>query len=511
MLSTSSPHQKEDLNPKAFSNMKKLRLIKACDVNLPRGLNSLSNWLQLIEWDEYPLGSIPESFQPSNLVELIMHRSSIMQLPSNLNLNKLKVMDFSGSENLMMTPDFSGFPSLRRLIFEGCTRLYEVHPSIAALNQLILLNLKGCKHLIRLPHKINLESLNLLILSGCSRFAEFPEVGENMKHLSKLYLDGTAIEALPLSIQLLIGLTLLNLGDCKKILVFPSVICCLPALKTLILSGCKGQPPSPVLFSIGAPLTLSLPSFFSGLTSLVALDLSSCNLLDGALPNNLSGLSSLESLNLSRNNFTRLPESISQLPKLKFLYLDNCRRLQLLPNLPSTTQFVMARECTSLQNYSNQVVVLTSGGGEFTVINCLSLATREEDILNKVSLLDRHFHPLWMEEQIHQSEEYHGISQTAIPEWFNQDFGSSISIPIPYNLSKDSSWRGIVLHAPLYTDVHGVTLDDASNNSHELICSLDIDGGPATFSVVLPKYQRSHGGSFGLCLYIYRMRGLGTN
>ncbi|XP_042966131.1 disease resistance protein RUN1-like isoform X4 [Carya illinoinensis] len=492
MFSTSSPHQKEDLNPKAFTNMKKLRLIKACDVNLPRGLNSLSNWLQLIEWDEYPLGSIPESFQPSNLVELIMHRSSIMQLPSNLNLNKLKVMDFTGSENLMMTPDFSGFPSLRRLIFEGCTRLYEVHPSIAALNQLILLNLKGCKRLIRLPHKINLESLNLLILSGCSRFAEFPEVGENMKHLSKLYLDGTAIEALPLSIQLLTGLTLLNLGDCKKLFFFPCVVCFLPALKTLILYGCRGQPPSLVLFSIGAPLTLSLPSYFQELTSLVALDLSSCNLLDGALPDNLSSLTSLESLNLSRNNFTRLPESISQLPMLKFLYLDNCRRLQLLPNLPSTTQFVMARECTSLQNYSNQVVVLTSGGGEFTVINCLSLATHEEDILNK--------------EQIHQSEEYHGISQTAIPEWFNQKFGSSISIPIPYNLSKDSSWRGIVLHAPLSSSVHGVTVDDASNNSHELICSLDIDGGPATFSVVLPKYQRSHSRSLGLCLYISHAR-----
>ncbi|KAG6625154.1 hypothetical protein CIPAW_16G076500 [Carya illinoinensis] len=398
MLSTSSPHQEEVLNPEAFSNMKKLRLIKICDVNFPRGLNSLSNGLRLMEWHEYPLGSIPESFQPSNLVELIMHRSSFLQLPmAFLNLNKLKVMDFSGSENLLMTPDFSGCSSLQRLIFEGCTRLYEVHPSIAALNQLILLNLKDCKCLRGLPHEINLESLNILILSGCSRFDKFPEIGQNMKHLLELYLDGTAIEELPLSIQHLSSLTLLNLKGCKRLLIFPSVICFLPALKILTLSGCKGQPPTPVLFSIGAPLTLSLPSLFSGLTSLVALDLSDCNLLDGALPDDLSGLSSLESLNLKRNNFTYLPQSISQLAKLKFLYLDNCSRLQLLPNLPSTTQFVMARECTSLQNYSNQVVVSTSGGGEFTVMNCLSLAGREEDILSEVSLLDTHFQPLWME------------------------------------------------------------------------------------------------------------------
>ncbi|XP_040998906.1 disease resistance protein RUN1-like [Juglans microcarpa x Juglans regia] len=370
MLSTSSPHQ-EELNPEAFSNMKKLRLVKICDVNLPWGLNSLSNWLRLMEWHEYPLSSIPESFQPNNLVELIMHRSSFLQLPmAFLKLKKLKVMDFSGSENLMMTPDFSGCPSLQRLIFDGCTRLYEVHPSIGALKHLILLNLKDCKCLSSLLHEINLESLNLLILSGCSSFNKFPEIVENMKLLSELYLDETAIEEFPLSIQHLIGLTLLNLGECKKLSVFPSVICCLPALKTLILSGCKGHPPSPILFSIRAPRTLSLPSFFSGLTTLVTLDLSDCNLLDGALPDNISSLSSLEFLNLSRNNFARLPDSISQLPKLKFLCLDNCSRLQLLPNLPSTTQFVMARECTSLQNYSNQVVGSTSGGGEFTVISC---------------------------------------------------------------------------------------------------------------------------------------------
>ncbi|KAG6624279.1 hypothetical protein CIPAW_16G015100 [Carya illinoinensis] len=326
MLSLSSPRQKEDLNPEAFSNMKKLRLIKICGVNLPpRGLDSLSNWLRLMEWHQYSLGCIPESFQPSNLVELIMHRSSFVELPmAFLKLKKLKVMDFSGSEKLMMTPDFSGCPSLQKLIFEGCTKLSEVHPSIGALDRLILLNLK----------------------------------------------------------------------ECKKLLVFPSAICCLPALKTLILSG----------------TTLSLQNFFSGLTSLVALDLSDCNLLDGALPDDLNSLSSLESLNLSRNNFTCLPGSISQLPKLKSLCLDNCSGLQLLPNLPSTT-LVMTRECTSLPNFSNQVVGSTSGGGESTVINCHS----------EVSSLYPHCQPPGMEEQIHQNDKYHGMPQTGIPSQYDQE------------------------------------------------------------------------------------------
>ncbi|KAG6624278.1 hypothetical protein CIPAW_16G015100 [Carya illinoinensis] len=245
-------------------------------------------------------------------------------LRENSKLKKLKVMDFSGSEKLMMTPDFSGCPSLQKLIFEGCTKLSEVHPSIGALDRLILLNLK----------------------------------------------------------------------ECKKLLVFPSAICCLPALKTLILSG----------------TTLSLQNFFSGLTSLVALDLSDCNLLDGALPDDLNSLSSLESLNLSRNNFTCLPGSISQLPKLKSLCLDNCSGLQLLPNLPSTT-LVMTRECTSLPNFSNQVVGSTSGGGESTVINCHS----------EVSSLYPHCQPPGMEEQIHQNDKYHGMPQTGIPSQYDQE------------------------------------------------------------------------------------------
>ncbi|KAG7940981.1 hypothetical protein I3843_16G015000 [Carya illinoinensis] len=396
MLSTLSPHQEEVLDheamdPKAFSNMKNLRLIKICDVNFSRGLNSLPNGLRLMEWHEYPFGLIPESFNPSNLVELIMHRSSLVKLPMTFRkLKKLKVMDFSGSKKLMMTSDFSGCPSLQKLIFEGCTSLSKVHQSIGDLKRLMVLNLKDCKCLSSLLHEINLESLNLLILSGCSSFNKFPEIGQKMKLLSELYLDGTAIEELPLSMQHLTGLTLLNLGECKKLSVFPSEICCLPALKTLILSGSNH--------------TLSLLNFFSGLTSLVALDLSDCNLLDGALPDDLNCLSSLESLNLSRNNFTCLPDSISQLPKLKSLCLDNCSRLQLLPNLPSTTR-VMARECTSLPNYSNQVVGSISGGGESTVINCHS----------EVSLLRTHCQPPGMEEQIHQNDKYHGMPQTEIP------------------------------------------------------------------------------------------------
>lgn len=72
--------QKEELNAEAFLDMKRLRLLKICNVLLPHGLDYLSNELLVIEWHEYPLKSLPRSFQPKNLVELIMRCSHIKQL-----------------------------------------------------------------------------------------------------------------------------------------------------------------------------------------------------------------------------------------------------------------------------------------------------------------------------------------------------------------------------------------------------------------------------------------------
>lgn len=138
-------------------------------------------------------------------------------------------------------------------------------------------------------------------------------------------------------------------------------------------------------------------SFLSptALSSLVALNLSDCNLLDGAFPADLSSLSSLQSLDLSRNNFTCLPDSISQLSKLNFLFLDSCNKLLSMPKLPLGIQFVMARECISLEDYLGHVVVFTSSRTGFTIINCLHLAENEEWEGSEVSLPDISFQPFW--------------------------------------------------------------------------------------------------------------------
>ena len=85
MLLRLPPDEEEELNAESFAKMNKLRLLKMCKVCLPC-LSYLSNELRLLEWHDYPLESLPKSFQPGELVELIMHRSRIRQLPSEFRV-----------------------------------------------------------------------------------------------------------------------------------------------------------------------------------------------------------------------------------------------------------------------------------------------------------------------------------------------------------------------------------------------------------------------------------------
>ncbi|KAG6620983.1 hypothetical protein I3842_Q046000 [Carya illinoinensis] len=377
MVLNSPPQEELHLNSDVFSKMKNLKLLKIIgNVHLSGGLSYLSTELRVIRWHGYPLKSLPMSFRPPDkLVELSMCCSHIGKLWKGIeSLYKLEHVDLHNSQYLLETPDFTNAPNLKRLILRGCTKLRNLHSSVGALKRLIFLNLEGCTSLTSLPCNISWDSLEILILSGCTRLRKFPETMGNMNCLRQLDFDGNALVELPSSIGHLIGLTSLSLKGCKSLLSLPSAICGLTSLKTLDLSGCsklekmpeglenlehleeldmsetairqfpssitrlrnlkmlsfqgRSGPPKSFLglfvtCLLGNPDTglVLPPSFSSTLWNLNKLNLSYCHLMDGAIPDDLSGLSSLLALDLRGNDFTFLPESISQLPKLSFIFL----------------------------------------------------------------------------------------------------------------------------------------------------------------------------------------------
>jgi Leucine-rich repeat (LRR) protein len=246
------------------------------------------------------------------MLSLFFSNNFIVLLQS---LPKLKILDLSDSRNLIKVPDLTGAPNLEKLILQGCVNLYEVHPSVGVLKRLTLLNLKDCKSLTSLPCNISSDSLKILILSGCSKLDKMPENLGNMERLEELDVSRTAIRHVPSSI-----LQLKN-------------------LQHLCFRGCKGPPPTWPFFTrclIPSPdIGLVLPTSFLGLCYLTTLDLSYCDLPDGAIPDDLSSLSSLKFLDLSGNKFEHIPESISQLSKLIIIFLKECSRLRSLPKFPS--------------------------------------------------------------------------------------------------------------------------------------------------------------------------------
>ncbi|RVW79813.1 Disease resistance-like protein DSC1 [Vitis vinifera] len=609
-----------------------------CKLHLYGDFKFLSNNLKSLHWDGYPSKSLPSTFHPEKLVELKMSFSRLEQLwEGNKSFQKLKFIKLSHSQHLIKTPDFSGAPNLRRIILVGCTSLVKVHPSIGTLKKLIFLDLEGCKNLKSFSSSIHMESLQILNLAGCSKLKKFPEVQGAMYNLPELSLKGTAIKGLPLSIEYLNGLALLNLGECKSLESLPSCIFKLKSLKTLILSNClrlKKLPeirenmeslkelflddtglrelPSSIehlnelvllqmknckklaslpesIFKLKSLKTLtisnclglkklpeirenmeslkelflddtglrelpssiehlnglvllklknckklaSLPESICKLTSLQTLtlsgcselkklpddmgslqclvkleanrsgiqevptsitlltnlqvlsltgckggesksrnlalslrssptegfrlssltalyslkelNLSDCNLLEGALPSDLSSLSWLERLDLSRNSFITVP-SLSRLPRLERLILEHCKSLQSLPELPSSIIELLANDCTSLENISylsSRFVLRKFGDFNFEFCNCFRLMENEQsDTLEAILLVIRRFASVtkFMDPMDYSSLRTFAsripydavVPGSSIPEWFtDQSVGCSVTVELP--------------------------------------------------------------------------------
>ncbi|XP_054817698.1 disease resistance-like protein DSC1 [Prosopis cineraria] len=341
-------------DPEAFSRMINLKLlvisscshVSHCQLNLPRGLKSLSNELRVFEWDGYPLGCLPNQTILHELVHLKMRHSKLKELwRGERSLPRLKSIDLSHSKYLIKTPNFDGIPNLEILILEGCSKLVEVHQSLGQHKNLVIVNLKGCKNVRTLPREFEKDHLETFVLCGCSKIRKLSEFGKDMKCLFRLDLKHTAISKLPESLGNLIGLAELNLSGCKNQACLLNNVC---KNKIITISGwsklsrmpedlnengalevldvgrriskeaqsiCEynGQAHSSTSWSCFSLLKkafgLQRPSssinlFLSpSLSCLSELNLGYCNLYDGSLPDDISSFTSLTTLNLSGNNF----------------------------------------------------------------------------------------------------------------------------------------------------------------------------------------------------------------
>ncbi|ESR54981.1 hypothetical protein CICLE_v10023905mg, partial [Citrus x clementina] len=481
---------------KAFSKITNLRLLKISNVQLPGGLEYLSNRLRLLDWHRYPLKSLPSNLQLDKTVEFKMCYSRIEELWKGIKpLNMLKVMKLSHSQDLIKTPNFTEVSNLEELDLEGCTRLREIHPSLLLHSKLIILNLKDCTSLTTLPTKISMKSLKTLVLSGCSKLIKkkFPEIWGSMKDLTELFLDGTSITEVPSSIELLTGLQLLNLNNCNNLVRLPSGINGLKYLQTLNLSGCSKLE--------NVPETLGQ---IESLCSLSKLDLSYCDLREGTIPSDIGNLYSLKKLYLSGNNFVSLPASINRLFKLEILVLEDCKRLQSLPQLPPNVKKVKVNGCASLVTLLGALKLRKS---YCTLINCIGSLKLLGNNGLEFSMLREYL----KEVSDQRNFFFIVVPGSEIPKWFMyQNEGSSITVRRPSYLYNKNRVVGYAICSVFHVPKHstGIKLWH-SYPTHQLHCEMV---GSNTFYFVDFREKFGRCGSDHLwLLYLSRQRCYDTN
>ncbi|XP_038709854.1 disease resistance protein RPV1-like [Tripterygium wilfordii] len=315
-----------NLKTVAIARMQRLKLLQLNHVKLDGGYEDFPKSLVWLCWRGFPFESMPKNFNLERLVVLDMRNSCLKQVWKGIKpLVGLKILNLSHSHGLIRTPNFTGLPSLERLLLKFCVNLIKVDESIRDLTRLFLLNLKGCRNMKRLPRNITmLKSLEELVLSGCSSLEQLPEDLQKMKSLRVFLANGTCMNGLRSTLRDGKRLNLLSTSSWHSIFwswVSPRQGSQLPSFSLALLPPC-----------------------------LVSLSLADCNISDNHIPNDLNtGLPFLQNLNLSGNPLLSLPESIKSLTMLKSLQLNQCNMLRSLPVLPTSLKAFRARDCTSLE------------------------------------------------------------------------------------------------------------------------------------------------------------------
>ncbi|KAM5549050.1 hypothetical protein ABKV19_000459, partial [Rosa sericea] len=329
------------------------------------------------------------------------------------SMQNLKSLNLSECKFVAQSPDLSGSPKLEFLDLSRCERLKEVHSSVGSLEKLVHLNLQDCYKLERLPEKVNWRSLKDINLHGCFGLESFPEIVGEMKYMTSLYLRGTGIKALPSSIRYLINLQFLSLRFCGNLTDLPCSIYELRKLESVGLHDCPKlvtfpkKVESEVLptyskvshdnrdslskrnrWSEGSSLESEPDTEFnSALPWLHRFWAIGCNLSNIDFLVSLDCASTLRELDLSGSPIVILPECINKFVNLRYLYLNGCRRLVEIPELPPSISRLDVSNCVSLERISKLSNILERKESRMieamNLTNCWRLCQNLVEMANK--------------------------------------------------------------------------------------------------------------------------------
>ncbi|RDX93478.1 putative disease resistance protein, partial [Mucuna pruriens] len=201
------------------------------NVYLRNGLESLSDKLRYLHWDECCLESLPSNFCAEHLVELCMPRSKLKKLWDGVqNLVSLKTIDLWDSQDLIEIPNLYKAEKLERVYLNYCKSLQQLHVHSKSL---VVLALLGCSSLKKIS--VTSEEMKELDLSYTAIRALSSSIG-HLLSLETLELSGTNVDILPAKMKHLSMMRKLKLDDhCKKLVSLPE----LPAsLRELHLNNC---------------------------------------------------------------------------------------------------------------------------------------------------------------------------------------------------------------------------------------------------------------------------------
>ncbi|KAJ0256388.1 ADP-ribosyl cyclase/cyclic ADP-ribose hydrolase [Hirschfeldia incana] len=314
----------------------------------------LSSRLRLLHWDTFPLTAFPCRFGPLNLVEVSLQRSNLTSFWKETVIPNLRRLDLSCSENLEQLPDLSMAVNLEELITQGCKRLKKIPESISNLTRLTKLDVSYCDEL-------NSYHITIRELTGRCRQIALYFYGkrvetENIKnlaiggniHIQMLWLDGNAdhicfsteqqaSDELTKRVQQQsthdkqlfhgLGMPMSEFHGHDWMMHRDQQVPHDHALREL-----HGFSSIDIIRfnynSNGASFLCCSLSIFPCLKELNLI-----NLNIEVIPDDICGLQFLEKLDCSGNDFETLPETMKQLPRLKYISLCNCRRLKALPEL----------------------------------------------------------------------------------------------------------------------------------------------------------------------------------